>query len=252
MSESERLDVLLRERGLTPSRSKAKARIMAGEVYVDGEQVDKAGTRVDVDADIELRGDSNPYVSRGGLKLASAREALEFETTGVTALDVGASTGGFTDFLLRHGAEHVYAVDVGYGQIAWRLREDDRVTVVERTNIRELDGETVPEPCDLAVVDCSFISLELVLPNTLAFLGEDAEIVALIKPQFEAGPDRVEEGGVVRDESVRRQVIDEVLQMAEQLGLELVDSADSDVHGPSGNIEHFARWKRGDARATRR
>lgn len=251
MSDSERLDVLLRERELTPSRSKAQARIMAGEVYVEGEQVDKAGTRVAVDADIELRGNSNPYVSRGGLKLESAHEALDFEISGVTALDVGASTGGFTDYLLQHGAEHVYAVDVGYGQFAWKLREDDRVTVIERTNIRELDREEIPESCELAVVDCSFISLELVLPNTLTFLEDDADIVALIKPQFEAGRERVEDGGVVRDESVRREVIDEVLEMADDLGLELVDSRDCEVHGPSGNIEHFARWNRDRAEAER-
>lgn len=243
MSDSERLDVLLRERGLTRSRSKAKARIMAGEVYVEGEQVDKAGTQVDRDADIELRGDANPYVSRGGQKLESAHETFDFEIAGRTAIDVGASTGGFTDFLLQHGARHVYAVDVGYGQLSWELREDDRVTVHERTNIREFDEEALPEACDLAVVDCSFISLELVLPNTLPYLTDDADIVALIKPQFEAGPERVEEGGVVRDESVRRQVIDEVLEMAEGLGLELVDSVDSEVHGPSGNIEHFAHWR---------
>jgi len=220
---------------------------MAGEVYVDGEQVDKAGTEVDRDADIELRGDSNPYVSRGGQKLASAHETFDLDLSGRTAIDVGASTGGFTDFLLQHGVHHVYAVDVGYGQLAWELREDDRVTLQERTNIREFDEDALPEPCDLAVVDCSFISLELVLPNTLPYLVDGADLLALVKPQFEAGPERVEDGGVVRDESVRREVIGEVMEMAAELGLERVDSVDSEVHGPSGNIEHFAHWRKREA-----
>jgi len=220
---------------------------MAGEVYVDGEQVDKAGTEVDRDADIELRGDSNPYVSRGGQKLASAYETFDLDLSGRTAIDVGASTGGFTDFLLQHGVHHVYAVDVGYGQLAWELREDDRVTLQERTNIREFDEDALPEPCDLAVVDCSFISLELVLPNTLPYLVDGADLLALVKPQFEAGPERVEDGGVVRDESVRREVIGEVMEMAAELGLERVDSVDSEVHGPSGNIEHFAHWRKREA-----
>ncbi len=242
--DEKRLDKLVDERGLTRSRSRAKSHIMAGDVYVDGEQVDKAGTRVPVDAEIELRGDTNPYVSRGGLKLKSALEVFELDCSGRTAIDVGASTGGFTDYLLQHGARHVYAVDVGYGQLAWKLRQDDRVTVIERTNIREMPEETIEEACDLAVVDCSFISLELVLPNTLPFLTDEADIVALIKPQFEAGPDNVEKGGVVRDEQVRRETIEEVFEMADRLDLERVDSTDSELHGPSGNVEHFAWWRR--------
>ena len=243
-TETKRIDKLIAERELTRSRSKAKARIMAGEVYVDGELVDKAGTQVPVDAEVELRGDPNPYVSRGGLKLESAVEEFGFDCEGRTAIDVGASTGGFTDFLLQHGARHVYAVDVGYGQFAWKLRQDDRVTVIERTNIREMPEDAIDEPCDLAVIDCSFISLELVLPNTLPFLTDDAEIIALVKPQFEAGPENVGKGGVVRDEEIRQQTIGEVMEMAEELGLELVDSVDSEVHGPSGNVEHFAYWRR--------
>ena len=243
--DDERLDVLLRERDLTRSRSKAKARIMAGEVYVDGEQIDKAGTRVPVDADIELRGDPNPYVSRGGLKLQSAMETFEaLDPSGRTAIDVGASTGGFTDYLLQHGADHVYAVDVGYGQLAWKLREDDRVTVIERTNIREMERDRIDDTCDLAVMDCSFISLELVLPNTLPFLTETADVVALIKPQFEAGPENVDDGGVVRDEEARREAIEEVYDKADALGLERIEAVDSEVHGPAGNVEHFACWKR--------
>ncbi|MFB6264291.1 MAG: TlyA family RNA methyltransferase [Bradymonadaceae bacterium] len=244
-TDEERLDVLLRERGLTRSRSRAKSRIMAGDVYVDDEQVDKAGTRVPVDAEIELRGDANPYASRGGLKLDAAMENFDLDVDERTAIDVGASTGGFTDYLLQHGTEHVYAVDVGYGQLAWKLRRDDRVTAIERTNIREMDEDALDEPCDLAVVDCSFISLELVLPNTLPFLTDSADIVALIKPQFEAGPDQVGDGGVVRDEAIRRETIKEVFRMAEvELDLERKGSVDSDVHGPSGNIEHFAWWRR--------
>lgn len=242
--EEERLDKLVAQRELTRSRTRAKARIMAGDVYVDGERVDKAGTRVPVDAEIELRGDANPYVSRGGLKLASAIEQFGYDCEGKTVIDVGASTGGFTDYLLQHGARHVYAVDVGYGQIAWKLRQDDRVTVIERTNIREMAPDALEEPCELAVIDCSFISLELVLPNTLPFLTEDADIIALVKPQFEAGRENVGKGGVVRDEEIRRETIQKVIEMAADLGLEVVDSVDSEVHGPSGNIEHFVHWRR--------
>jgi 23S rRNA (cytidine1920-2'-O)/16S rRNA (cytidine1409-2'-O)-methyltransferase len=240
-----RLDVLINERGMTRSRSKAKARIMAGEVYVEGEQIDKAGTYIDEDADIDLRGDDNPYVSRGGLKLASAMEVFEdlsFEDSFV--LDVGASTGGFTDYALQHGAEHVYALDVGYGQLDYHLREDDRVTVIERTNIRETEAGLIDRPADIATIDCSFISLELVLPNTLPHLTDDADLVVLVKPQFEAGKENVGKGGVVRDETIRQQTIDEVIDTAESLGLETVASTDSEVHGPSGNIEHFVWWRR--------
>lgn len=243
-NETERLDKLVNDRGLTRSRSRAKSHIMAGDVYVDGEQIDKAGTQVPLDADIEIRGDKNPYVSRGGLKLKSAFETFDVDCEDRTVIDVGASTGGFTDYCLQHGARHVYAIDVGYGQIAWELRQDDRVTVIERTNIREMAEDALDEQCDLAVIDCSFISLELVLPNTLPYLTPDADIVALIKPQFEAGPENVEKGGVVRDEEVRRETIEGVLEMAADLGLEHVDSVDSEVHGPSGNVEHFAWWRR--------
>ena len=242
--EKKRLDVLIAERELVPSRSKGKRYIMAGQVYVDGQKVDKAGTNVPVDAEIEIRGDTNPYVSRGGLKLEGALEAFAYDPSGKVAIDVGASTGGFTDCLLQHGAEKVYAVDVGYGQLAWKLRQDDRVVVIERTNIRELEDEQVPEKCDLAVIDCSFISLELVLPNTLPFLTEDADVIALIKPQFEAGKENVGKGGVVRDEEIRQKAITEVIDMAERLGLEKIDSADSEVHGPAGNVEHLVWLKR--------
>ncbi|MFW5966577.1 MAG: TlyA family RNA methyltransferase [Persicimonas sp.] len=238
-----RLDVLMYERDMAPSRSKAKAMIMTGKVYVDGERVDKAGTYVDAEADIEFRGDPNPYVSRGGLKLAGALEAFGYDPADKVAIDVGASTGGFTDCLLQAGARRVYAVDVGYGQLAWKLRQDERVEVIERTNIRHMEADRLPESCDLAVIDCSFISLELVLPNTLTFLTESADVIALVKPQFEVGKDKVGKGGVVRDDQLRRQAIDEIVAFAEDLGLQCVDSVDSQVHGPAGNVEHFL-WLR--------
>ena len=240
---TERIDKLINDRGLVRSRSRAKRRIMAGEVFVDGQRVDKAGTQVPVDAEIELRGDENPYVSRGGLKLEGALDEFGYDPAGKTVIDVGASTGGFTDCVLQRGARHVYAVDVGYGQLAWKLRQDERVTVIERTNIREMEADRIDEPCDLAVIDCSFISLELVLPNTLKFLTDDADVIALIKPQFEAGKENVGKGGVVRDEEIRQRTIENVIQGAENLGMELVDSTDSDKHGPAGNVEHLA-WLR--------
>lgn len=245
-NHKERIDILLRDRGLVSSRSRAKRYIMAGKVYVDDQMVDKAGTRVSTEADIDIKGDTNPYVSRGGLKLEPALETFDYSPEGLTCIDVGASTGGFTDCLLQHGASHVYAVDVGYGQLAWRLRQDDRVSVIERTNIRELDDDRVPEPCELAVIDCSFISLDIVIPATLPFLSEEADIIALIKPQFEAGPERVEDGGVVRDEQTRETVIAETVESAENEGLDKVDSIDSPVHGPSGNIEHLVWFERVD------
>jgi 23S rRNA (cytidine1920-2'-O)/16S rRNA (cytidine1409-2'-O)-methyltransferase len=241
---TERIDKLINDRGLVKSRSRAKRRIMAGEVFVDGQRVDKAGTQVPVDADIELRGDENPYVSRGGLKLEGALDEFGYDPSGKTVIDVGASTGGFTDCVLQRGARHVYAVDVGYGQLAWKLRQDERVTVIERTNIREMEEDRIDEACDLAVIDCSFISLELVLPNTLKFLTDDADVIALIKPQFEAGKENVGKGGVVRDEEIRQTTIENVIRGAENLGMELVDSVDSEKHGPAGNVEHLAWFRR--------
>ncbi len=241
----ERLDVLMTEREMAPSRSKAKAMIMTGEVFVDGQRVDKAGTFIDPEADIEFRGDVNPYVSRGGLKLESAIDAFDYDCTDKVVIDVGASTGGFTDCVLQKGASKVYAVDVGYGQLAWKLRQDERVEVIERTNIRHMEPDRIPEKCDLAVIDCSFISLELVLPNTMTFLADTADILALIKPQFEVGKDRVGKGGVVRDEDLRQEAIGGIVEFAEGLGLKCVDSVDSEVHGPSGNVEHIVWLRRG-------
>ena len=244
MSDTQRIDKLLVQRGLVDSRSRAKARIMAGDAFVDDQRVDKAGTQIDVGADIELRGDDMPYVSRGGLKLEAGLKRFDVDPEDRVAIDVGASTGGFTDCLLQRGTKKVYAVDVGYGQLAWKLRNDDRVVVFERTNIRHLDDDAIDEPCSLATIDTSFISLRIVLPNTLRFLTHDADIIALIKPQFEAGKDRVGKGGVVGDDEVRRQVIDEVIDAASEMGLEYVDGVDSPVHGPAGNIEHVAHFRR--------
>jgi 23S rRNA (cytidine1920-2'-O)/16S rRNA (cytidine1409-2'-O)-methyltransferase len=239
-----RLDILLNERELARSRSKAKAMIMTGNVFVDGRRIDKAGTQVDEDADIEIRGDVNPYASRGGLKLESALEAFGYNPGDKVVIDVGASTGGFTDCVLQKGATRVYAVDVGYGQLAWKLRQDERVEVIERTNIRHMEDDRLPEKCDLAVIDCSFISLELVLPNTLTFLKDDADVIALVKPQFEVGKGNVGKGGVVRDEQMRQGAIAHIIEFAQGLGMELVKSADSEVHGPAGNVEHLVWLKR--------
>lgn len=217
---------------------------MAGNVYVDGMKCDKAGTMTALDAEIEVRGNQDKYASRGGLKLEAALEAFGYDCVEKVVIDVGASTGGFTDCVLQHGASRVYAVDVGYGQLAWKLRQDERVIVIERTNIRHMEPEQVPEPCDLAVIDCSFISLRLVLPPTMKFLAADADVIALVKPQFEVGPDRVGKGGVVRDQDAREDSIEDVVEVASSLGMERVDGIDCPVHGPAGNIEHLVWLKR--------
>lgn len=243
-SKKERLDLLMLERELVESRSKAKAIIMAGQVFVDGVREDKAGTKISREVSIEIRGDTNPYASRGGLKLEAALEAFEYDCSDLVVIDVGASTGGFTDCVLQHGASRVYAVDVGYGQLAWKLRSDERVVVIERQNIRHMEADQVPEACDLAVIDCSFISLEKVLPNTLNFLKPAADVIALVKPQFEVGREKVGKGGVVRDEEYRQEAIDDVVDAAAKMGLDLVDSIDCPVHGPAGNVEALVWLKR--------
>lgn len=243
MAKKERIDRLLVERDLVDSRTRAKARLMAGDVFVDGQRIDKAGTQVSREARIELRGDEMPYVSRGGLKLQAALDHFDYDPSGLIAIDVGASTGGFTDCLLQRGAQKIYAVDVGYGQLAWRLRQDERVVVLERQNIRHLPREAVGDECDLAVIDCSFISLDLVLPNTLPFLKDGADVIALIKPQFEVGRDSIGKGGVVRDEEIRSEAIEDVVEMAKKLGLRYVDGLDCPVHGPAGNVEYLV-WLR--------
>lgn len=243
-----RLDLLLVERGLVETRTQARGAIMAGLVTVDGRREDKPGAATDVTAELVLTGPARTFVSRGGDKLQGAHRAFAFEPAGRICLDCGASTGGFTDFLLRHGAARVYAVDVGYGQLAWNLRQDPRVVVMERTNLRHLtpDGLTMGLP-DLAVLDLSFISLGKVLPALAALMAPVAEIVALVKPQFEAGPSSVGKGGVVRDPATHRLVLATVAAQAAEAGFVPVAATHSPVRGPSGNIEFFLHCRRGTA-----
>jgi len=238
-----RLDVLLVERGLFPTRAKAKAAIMAGVVYVDGQRADKAGGAVSPDVQVEVRGPANPYVSRGGLKLEHALDRFGIPVSGRTCIDVDAPTGGFTDCLLQRGAAKVYAVDVGYGQLDWKLRQDPRVVVVERTNFRYVQPGELPR-ADLIVIDVSFISLMKILPAAQGTLKDDGDVVALIKPQFEAGRKAVGKGGVVRDAGVHREVIHHLLTGAGALGWRAVALTYSPVLGPKGNIEFFVWWKR--------
>jgi 23S rRNA (cytidine1920-2'-O)/16S rRNA (cytidine1409-2'-O)-methyltransferase len=232
-----RLDLILVERELVDSRQQAQRLIMAGQVTVDGRVVDKPGTRISQEVDIALQA-ARPYVSRGGLKLEAALDRFAIEVSGLIAVDVGASTGGFTDCLLQRGAFKVYAIDVGYGQLAWRLRNDPRVVVMERVNVRYLEG--LPEPVDLATVDVSFISLELVLPAVIGFLKPHGDIVALIKPQFEAGRKQVGKGGVVKDPAVHRAVLHKILLWADEHGLTVRDLMASPLKGPAGNVEFLA------------
>jgi 23S rRNA (cytidine1920-2'-O)/16S rRNA (cytidine1409-2'-O)-methyltransferase len=241
----ERLDKLVLERGLAPSREKAKALIMAGQVVVDDHLADKAGQLVALTAEIRLKGEPLPYVSRGGLKLAQGLDLFEIKVDGLSALDVGASTGGFTDCLLQRGARLVIAVDVGYGQLAWKLREDPRVISLEKTNIRHLEPGTLPELPDLAVIDASFISLDKVLPPTLRLIKEGATVVALIKPQFEVGRGQVGKGGVVRDEKKHAEVIVTIRALAEGLGMQVLGVCDSPILGPAGNKEFLIHLKKG-------
>lgn len=240
----ERLDKLLVDRELVETRSKAAALIMAGQVFVDDQKIEKAGAQVRTDSSVEVRGLTNPYVSRGGLKLEAALDAFEYGCDGKVVFDVGASTGGFTDCVLQRGAVRVYAIDVGYGQLAWRLRQDERVINLERTNIRGLDPEQLPEKGDLAVIDCSFISLDKVLPHTLPLLGQEADVITLIKPQFEVGRQNIGKGGVVRDTQAREDAIQDVILGAKALGLRYVQGIDCPVHGPAGNIEFLAWFSR--------
>lgn len=230
----QRLDRLLSERKLAESRERARALIMAGAVTVNGRVATKAGELVSEDATISVR-QALPYVSRGGFKLAHALDAFALDVADRVAVDVGASSGGFTDVLLQRGAKRVYAVDVGYGQLDWRLRNDPRVVVLERTNVRYL--ETLPELVDMAVVDVSFISLGLVLPAVQRLLGHPSDVVALVKPQFEAGRKQVGRGGVVRDQAVHRQVLQAVGASAQELGFALADMTASPILGPAGNRE---------------
>jgi 23S rRNA (cytidine1920-2'-O)/16S rRNA (cytidine1409-2'-O)-methyltransferase len=237
MAGKERIDKLIVQRNLAGSRERAKALILAGRVIVDDQTVDKVGTQVDVEACIRLRGEDIPYVSRGGLKLAKALKDFDVAVAGRTAIDVGASTGGFTDCLLQSGAARVFAVDVGYGQLAWKLRDDDRVVNFERTNIRHMKAEQLCAVPDLAVIDASFISLEIVLPATLTLLRPGSDVVALIKPQFEVGKGQVGKGGVVRDPEQHAQVLEKIKALAMQLGCRVVADCESPILGPKGNRE---------------
>lgn len=237
--KKERLDVLLTKKGLCDSRERAKAEIMSGTVFVDGQRADKPGTAYPPDARIEMRGSSIGFVSRGGLKLEKALSVFPVSPAGKVCMDCGASTGGFTDCLLKRGAVRVYAVDVGYGQLAWSLRTDPRVINMERTNARYLRPEDLPEPMDLAVIDVSFISLSLILPAIRQLLKPEGEIVCLIKPQFEAGKDKVGKKGVVRDREVHKDVLDGFLRTAESLSLYPAGLTWSPVRGPEGNIEYL-------------
>ena len=225
------------ELGLCDSRSRAQALIMSGEVYVDGQKCDKAGTQISEDARIEVRGNACPYVSRGGLKLEKALRDFGVDPTGCVCSDSGASTGGFTDCLLQKGAKKVFAIDVGYGQLAWAIRNDPRVVCMERTNIRYVMPEQLGEPLDLSVVDVSFISLRIVLPAIKALLKPTGQIVCLIKPQFEAGKDKVGKKGVVRDPKVHEEVLNGFLALAAELGMTVRNLTFSPVKGPEGNIE---------------
>jgi 23S rRNA (cytidine1920-2'-O)/16S rRNA (cytidine1409-2'-O)-methyltransferase len=242
-SNRERLDVALVERGLVASRERARALILAGKVEVAGRRADKAGALVAADEPIALKEEDHPYVSRGALKLVHALDHFAIDPAGRTALDVGASTGGFTDVLLRRGARRIYAIDVGYGQLAWSLRQDPRVVVIERANIRHLDPARIDEPADLAVIDTSFISLTLVLPKVASLLAPASTIVALIKPQFEVGKGEVGKGGVVRDPAKRQAAVDKIVAFAAANQLTPHGVVESPIQGPAGNIEYLIQLR---------
>lgn len=237
MSNKTRLDVLLTEQGLQESRQKAQATIMSGLVFVNGQRVDKPGTAVPNDARIEIRGNTLRYVSRGGLKLEKALRDFGVKPEGYVCSDSGASTGGFTDCLLQQGAKKVFAIDVGYGQLDWKIRSDPRVVVMEKTNIRYVTPEQLGEPLDLSVVDVSFISLKIVLPAIQKLLKPTGQVLCLIKPQFEAGRDKVGKKGVVREKSTHKEVLDDFVSLADSLGFKILGLTFSPVKGPEGNIE---------------
>ncbi len=237
MKIKKRLDVLLVEQGYADSRTKAQAIIMAGQVYVDGQKADKPGISYEDTVPIEVRGESCPYVSRGGLKLEKALRDFGVKPNGFVCSDSGASTGGFTDCLLQQGAKKVFAIDVGYGQLDWKIRSDPRVVVMERTNIRYVTPADIGEPLDLSVVDVSFISLKIVLPAIKALLKEDGQVLCLIKPQFEAGKEKVGKKGVVREPETHKEVLDKFVALAGELGFTILGLTFSPVKGPEGNIE---------------
>ena len=234
---------MLFEKGLVESREKAKALIIAGEVLVNGIAADKAGAQVTLDDELIIK-NKMPFVSRGGLKLKQAVNEFNIEMEGKTGMDVGASTGGFTDCMLQHGAVKVYAVDVGYGQFDWKLRKDERVLLLEKTNVRYLKKSSVPDEIDIAAIDVSFISLMKVIPNVLELLKPEGKIVALIKPQFEAERKDIGKGGVIKDEAKRLEIVDTIKTWAERTGLDVIGTTTSPIKGPKGNIEYLIYLKK--------
>ena len=240
-----RLDQLVFDLGLAESRERAKTTVMSGLVFVNGQRTDKPGMQVSPDVNVEVKGTALPYVSRGGLKLEKALKVFPIDVNGKVCIDCGASTGGFTDVLLKNGAAKVYSVDVGYGQLAWSLRNDERVVNMERTNIRYISSEQIPEPLDICVMDLSFISVKLVLPAVCALLKDDAQLVCLIKPQFEAGREEVGKKGVVRDKAVHLSVIESVLSFAPTVGMTVMGLDFSPIKGPEGNREYLCYMKKG-------
>ena len=240
----ERLDKILAKQDQFRSRSQAKRAIMAGLVYVNDQQVDKAGTKIDTEADIRVKQDMHPYVSRGGLKLEKAIKEFNLDLTDKIVIDIGASTGGFTDCSLQNGAQKVYAIDVGYNQLAWKLRSDDRVVVMEKTNARYLEADDIDEQGDIGVVDVAFISLTKIIPALQKLLKDKAELITLIKPQFEAGPDKVGNKGVVKDPAIHKEVINKILDFAVKEGLTPKKLSYSPITGGKGhNIEYLAHFK---------
>ena len=244
MKHKERLDVLLVSRGLAETRTKAQAIIMSGDVYVGGQKADKPGMSYEDTVEIEVRGQACPYVSRGGLKLEKALRDFGVDPTGYVCSDSGASTGGFTDCLLQQGAAKVFAIDVGYGQLAWKIRQDPRVVCMERTNIRYVQPEDLGEPLDLSVVDVSFISLKIVLPAIARLLKPTGQVLCLIKPQFEAGKEKVGKKGVVREPAVHQEVLEHFVALADELGFTIRNLTFSPVKGPEGNIEFLGHLSR--------
>jgi len=238
-----RLDLIIIEKGLAQSRQRARSLIMAGKVLVNNQVLDKPGVLVSVNDNVVVKGTDIPYVSRGGLKLEKALETLKIDITGFVCLDTGSSTGGFTDCLLQHGANRVFAVDVGYGQLAWKLRQDSRVVVIERSNIRHMAAETIPQPVDLVTIDVSFISLKIVVPAVMKFMKQDAAILALIKPQFEVGKGKVGKGGVVRDPALHAEVLKELSNFFSSQGFLSQTVVPSPILGPKGNKEFIIYLK---------
>ena len=237
--KKERLDILLVEKGIFTSRERAKTSIMAGKVFVDGQRVDKAGEKVNVDAEIIFKGQEIPYVSRGGLKLEKAMKEFNISLSNKTCMDIGASTGGFTDCMLQSGAKKVFSIDVGYGQFAWKLRTDPRVVCMERTNIRYVTHDDIGEYVDFASIDVSFISLKKIMPATINLLSDNGEVVALIKPQFEAGKEKVGKKGVVRDINVHKEVVQSIVDFLYSEDLNILALSYSPIKGPEGNIEYL-------------